>query len=197
MYKSFNDNEILYMINESDDYIELVLEKYKPVITKICKKYLKIGEKIGLELDDLMQISNMTIVNCIKYYKDNLNTSFYTYIIKCVENNLRTELRKESTFKRIALNTSSSLDEIIKGTDITLLDLIKDDRVIDPINYLIIEEKEIEYIKFVNSLPFEVAVVFEMKNNGFTNYEISKFMNINNTEIGKYMQFARHKLCLN
>ncbi len=197
MYKEFNDNEILYMINESDDYIEILLKKYKPFINKICKKYLKFALKVGLEFDDLVQIANISIINSIKYYKDNLKTSFYTYIAKCIENNLKTELRKESTFKRITLNSSLSIDEIIPGTDRTLLDVIKDDKVIDPFDYLIIKEKEIEYIKFINSLPFEVAVVYEMKTNGFTTGEISNFLDMDKTTIAKSIQYARNRLCLN
>ena len=59
MYKEFNDNEILYMINDSDDYLELMLEKYKPLINKLCKKYSKVGEIVGLEYNDLIQIANI------------------------------------------------------------------------------------------------------------------------------------------
>ena len=95
MYKDINDNELLYMINDSDDYVEILIEKYKPVLSKICKKYLKIGKSIGFEYDDLMQIANISLINSIKYYKDNKNTSFFTYITRCAENNLRGEIRKE------------------------------------------------------------------------------------------------------
>ena len=197
MYKDINDNELLYMINDSDDYIELMLTKYKPIITKICKKYLKVGKNVGLELDDLMQIANISLINSVKYYKENMNTSFFTYITRCIENNLTTEIRKELTNKKKALNCSLSLNEILPGTDITLLDIIKDEQVIDPSDYLITEEKEIEYIKFINSLPFEIAVVFEMKNNGFTVNEISKFLDISKQKVNKFIQYAKNRLCLN
>ena len=197
MYRDVNDSEVLYMINESDDYVEIMLEKYKPILAKICKKYLKVGKSVGLEFDDLMQIANISLINSIKYYKENMRTSFYTYITRCCENNLRSEIRKELTYKKKTLNSSMSLDEKIPGKDITLLDVIKDEQIVDPSDYLIIEEKEIEYIKFVNSLPFEVAVVFEMKNNGFTTSEISKFLDIDKTEVNKMAQYAKNRLCLN
>jgi len=196
MYKYLNDNEIIYMINESDDYVELLLEKYKPFLTKLCRKYLSYANKVGLELEDLIQIANIGLINCIKYYKNNINTSFFTYMTRCIENNLKTELRKELTYKKRTLNISISLDEVIQGTDATLLDLIKDDKAINPVDYLVIEEKEIEYVNFINSLPFEVAVIFEMKNQGFTSNEISKFLDINKKEINKSMQYARNRLCL-
>lgn len=56
MYKEINDSEVLYMINDSDDSLELMLERYKPIINKICYKYEKIGKKVGYELEDLVQI---------------------------------------------------------------------------------------------------------------------------------------------
>ncbi len=197
MYRELNDNEILYMINDSDNYLEILLEKYKPLISKICKKYLKLGKRVGLEYDDLMQIANISLIKCIKYYKDSLNTSFYTYIIKCITNSLKTELRKELTLKRKILNNSLSIDEIIQGTDITLLDITKNEKVIDPFDCLVIEEKEEKYIKFINSLPFEVAVIYEMKNNGFTTIEISNFLDIDKEKVTKSIQYARNRLCLN
>lgn len=197
MYRELNDNEILYMINDSDNYLEILLEKYKPLISKICKKYLKLGKRVGLEYDDLMQIANISLIKCIKNYKDSLNTSFYTYIIKCITNSLKTELRKELTLKRKILNNSLSIDEIIQGTDITLLDITKNEKVIDPFDCLVIEEKEEKYIRFINSLPFEVAVIYEMKNNGFTTIEISNFLDIDKEKVTKSIQYARNRLCLN
>ena len=68
MYKELNDNEIIYMIKESEDNLEILLEKYKPIIINICKKYLKLGINVGLELDDLIQIANISLINSISYY---------------------------------------------------------------------------------------------------------------------------------
>ena len=197
MYRQLNDSEILYMINESDDYLEILIKKYRPIILKICSKYLKIANKCGYELDDLIQIANISLIDSIKHYKDSKNILFYTYVIKSIENNIKTELKKELTNHKKMLNISLSLDQIILGSENNLYDFIEDKKVIDPINYVIIKEKEIEYIKFINKLPFEVAIVFEMKNDGFTTNEISKFLNIDNLTISKYIRYARSRLCLN
>ncbi|MBQ8891956.1 MAG: sigma-70 family RNA polymerase sigma factor [Bacilli bacterium] len=197
MYKELNDNEIIYMIKESEDNLEILLEKYKPIIINICKKYLKLGINVGLELDDLIQIANISLINSISYYKDTSNNSFFTYVIRCIENNIRTELRKELTYRKKTLNNALSLDETITGTNITLLDVIKDENVSEPIDYLLLEEKQIKYVKFINSLPLEVAVVFEMKNGGCTNSEISKFLHIDKSTVSRYASYAKNRLCLN
>ena len=198
MYKEINDSEVLYMINDSDDYLEIMIDKYKPVMVNICSKYQKIGEKVGYEFDDLMQIANIALIKAIKYYKENKNTLFYTFLTHCIENNLKSTIRGELTNRQKALNSSVSLDEILPNTnDNTLLDFIKDDKAIEPIEYLINKEQETEYIKFINSLPFEVAVAYEMKIQGFTNNEIAALMNMDKTTVYKSIKYARNKICLN
>ena len=58
MYREIDDYEILYMIQENNDYYELILEKYKPLIITICKQRLNGIKEMGYELEDLMQIAN-------------------------------------------------------------------------------------------------------------------------------------------
>ena len=79
---------------------------------------------------------------------------------------------------------------------LSLLDFSKS-ITMEEVMLLLIKEMEIEYIKYINSLPFEVAVVFEMKNCGFTLNEISNFLDIDKNTISKFMKFAKNRLCLN
>ena len=197
MYNELNDNEIIYMVRENEDNVEILMEKYKPLVAKICNKYLKIGKSVGMEFDDLMQIGNIAIIDAIKYYKENQKTLFFTYVSKCVENNIKSELRKEMTYRKSVLNSAISLYDKIPGTDKTLFDAIKDEEACEPIEYLITEEKEIAYVQFLNSLPLEVAITFEMKLGGFTNTEISKFLHLDKNTVSKYASYAKNRLCLN
>lgn len=193
MYKELNDNEILYMIQENNDYYEIIIKKYRPYIINVCKKYQKYAKKIGYELDDLIQVANMGLYDAIKSYKNNQNVLFYTYLIHCVENKIKTEIRNNMTNKKSLLNHALSYDVVIPGTNITLIEKIPDKSLIPALDYLIIEQKQIEYINFLNSLPFEIAVVYELKNNGFSYLEISKFLNIDNYNIKKYLSYAKSK----
>lgn len=197
MYKEINDSELLYMINESDDYLEIMLDKYKSVMTSICKKYYQLAKKIGYELDDLMQIASISLIKAIKHYQNNQNTLFYTYLVKCIENNIKTSLQKEFTNHQKTLNNSISIDETIPGTSLTLLDVIENHQALNPENSLIIDEIKNSYIKLINSLPFEMAVVYEMKKNGFNNESISKLMNLDNKTINNFFRYAKTKMRLN
>lgn len=196
MYKELDDNELIYMIREDNDYYDIMIEKYRPIIINICKKYEKIGKEIGYELDDLIQIANIGLYDAIVAYRDNQNALFYTFVIRCIKNKLITEIRNQKTNKKIVLNTAISYEAPIKGTDITLLEVIPDKNTLTPFECLVIEENEIEYINFLNSLPFEVAVVFELRISGFTIDEISKFLNMKRNDIFKCINMAKQRVCV-
>lgn len=197
MYKDINDSELLYLISENDFNYELLFNKYKPVINKICNKYLKSAKRVGYELDDLIQIANISLLLAVKNYKESNNILFYTYLIKSIDNNIITSIKKEYNNHNKLLNDAISYDEVLDGCDVPLIELIEDKSVIKPLDDVILEELEIEYIKYINSLPFEVAIVVEMKNCGFSSTEISKFLNIDKSTISKFMQFAKNRICLN
>ena len=123
MYREIDDYEILYMIQENNDYYELILEKYKPLIITICKQRLSGIKEMGYELEDLMQIANMAVYEAIKTYSEYENAKFYTYVAKCIHNKLNVELRNNSSDKKKALNTAISYDANIPGTNTPLIDI--------------------------------------------------------------------------
>lgn len=191
MYRELDDNEILYMIKENDDYYEILLEKYKPMIIGICKKYKKQGKEIGYELEDLIQVASIGLIDAIKSYSNNQDTLFYTYLVHCIKNKLNTEIRDQKTKRKLALNEAISYDKTIPGTEATLLDVLPNQMSLDPLKSLIIDENQIEYIHFINSLPFEVALVYELRVNGFSLDQISEFARIDKRDISKYLRFAK------
>ena len=188
MYRELDDNEILYMIKEDYDNYEIILEKYKPLLAKICKKYQVRANKLGYEIDDLIQIANMGLLGAINSYDDNQNVLFYTYLCCCVENKIKNELRNEETNKKISLNQAISYDELIPGTNITYIESIPDTKSMMPFDYLQEELKELEYINFRNSLPFEVALVCELKVDGFKNDEIAILLDIDKNKVSRHIQ---------
>ncbi len=195
MYREYEDEEILYLVKEDEDYYEIMLKKYEPIIIKICNKYLYVGKKIGYEFDDLKQIANIAIFDAMNSYKNSKDILFYTYVINCIKNKLITELKKHSTNKKKVLNDSISYEKEYDG--INLVEFIRDKNALDPLDCLEQEEMKEKYYSFIHSLPFDVALVFEMKSEGFTNQEISKFLKIDQDSIRRSMQFARRRLCLN
>lgn len=194
MYREIDDYEILYMIQENNDYYELILEKYKPLIITICKQRLSGIKEMGYELEDLMQIANMAVYEAIKTYSEYENAKFYTYVAKCIHNKLNTELRNNSSDKKKALNTAISYDANIPGTNTPLIDLLEDKTVINPYQYLDIKELKDKYIYYLNSLPFEVAGVYQLRLQGFNQSEIQTLLNINELAYERCLKTIKRRL---
>lgn len=192
MYKDIDDYEILYMIKEGNDYYEIMLNKYKPLIITICEKYQGVLKKCGYEMDDIIQIANMAFVDAIDAYQEKKDVLFYTFCCQCIKNRLKNELRNQQTNKRITLNKVISYNTIIDGQE--LINYLPDNNIKEPIEELMLEELEIKYINFINSLPFDVAVVYELKQNGFSNKEISTLVELDIKTITKYIGMANRKL---
>ena len=194
MYREIDDYEILYMIQENNDYYELILEKYRPLIITICKQRLSGIKEMGYELEDLMQIANMAVYEAIKTYSEYENAKFYTYVAKCIHNKLNVELRNNSSDKKKALNTAISYDANIPGTNTPLIDLLEDKTVINPYQYLDIKELKDKYIYYLNSLPFEVAGVYQLRLQGFNQAEIQTLLNINELAYERCLKTIKRRL---
>ena len=202
MYRELDDNEILYMIEENNENYDYLIEKYKPLLLKVCQDYLNDAKKLGFEMDDLLQISYLGLLDAVKSYKDNKRTSFYTYMIRCVRNRLCNEVRNQTTNKKLSLNTAISYESRVPGTNKSLIEILPDKNSPNPIEFLLEELMEIEYKKIINSLPLEVALVYEMKIDGFDNNQISTFTGVSKKDIPRYFKsakkkFQKKKFCFN
>ncbi len=194
MYRELDDNEILYMIEENNDNYAYLIQKYRPLVIKICQNYLKEGKELGYEFDDLIQVANMGIMDAVNTYLENKNVLFYTYMVKCIKNKIRNELRNQNTNKNITLNKAISYDKIVPGTVSPLIEVIPDGSSPDPFQSLIEKEIEIKYINFLNRLPLETAIVFEMKQEGFADNQIEAFTKLDNKTVAKYFRNAKKEL---
>jgi RNA polymerase sigma factor (sigma-70 family) len=110
-------NNLVNMAKEGDKYaIQEIIELMIPVIYKICSHYfIK-----SYEIEDLIQISRMSVMASIKKFNFNSKAGFKTYAAHAIENNLKYILRGEC--KR---NYDISSD-ITLGDDITLADFFQD-----------------------------------------------------------------------
>ena len=197
MNNQLGDYEILYMLNDTDDYYEYLIDKYKPFLKSICSKYLENAEEFGYEMEDLMQVANIGVILAIRTYNENSKTNFFTYLYKCVENKLKSEIRNNSTNKKVLLNKAISYDLILPGTRNRLLDMIPDKSTIAPLEYVLIENNERKYQEFLNTLPINMSVAYEMRNLGFKISEISTFLGVDKRKVINFVAKAKNKLLKN
>lgn len=166
MYKDLNDYELLYMVCEkSENDFEILLTKYKPLIYKIVKNYVKTFKKFGYELEDLMQIGYITLFKSSKLYDIYNSAIFYSYFKKSLIKNIASYYRLNTTNKKQVLNQALSYDNEINNTNIRFLELIPSNNIKNDYGR--------ELIIFKNSMPIYLSWIFELFYNGYTKEEIS------------------------
>lgn len=181
-YREYNDYELLYMVNEmSEEAVDILYEKYKPIIIKSAKKYYSVYQNYGIDINDFILEGYTALDKAIKKYEtlDNKDIKFTNFLILCIERNMKDFVRKIRSKRYQILNDSIYYEDISERNDVNCLDVIKDEKVLDPLNEII--NKEFEYTtinNILNKLKGIELKVFKLKLNGFKNEEISKVLDI-------------------
>ena len=166
MYKDINDYELLYMVCDArENDFEILISKYRPLIYKVVKNYLRTFKKFGYELDDLMQIGYITLYKASTLYDVFDHSMFYTYFKNSLEKNIINNIRVNTTNRKQVLNIALSYDINMKDSNIKYIDLLKEEKI-SP-NY------SNELIIFKNSMPIHLSWIFELYYSGYTKEEIS------------------------
>ena len=168
-YKKYNDYELLYMVQEKDDFSEKILyRKYYPILKNIAYDYYSHYSHYGYELDDFMQEAYLSFQKAITKFDERQNSLFYTFVCACVHRGLLSFCRNISN-----TNRNISYQNLVS---------IEDCPVEDPKSDLssIIGFIEFERIcnQLIFDLPDELSPIFELRYNGFTYNEIGSLLDI-------------------
>ena len=175
-----NDNELLDLVKEENEEAkEKIYEKYAPIVEiKARNHFPKIKDK-GYELNDLIQEGMVGISNAIRDYNDDKDTSFFTFASICIERQILTCIRDINRYKHQALNDSISIDEEIKDSGRTLLDILSDKSNPNPEDsFIILEEHKELKNKIKTILSEREREVFDLRFEGFTYQEIAILLNM-------------------
>lgn len=195
MYKDENDFELVYLIEENnEDALNILYDKYKPIIDMKTKRYIKYASKLGLEYNDLFQEGMVGLSEAINSFRAQKDVQFKTFANLCIERQIFSALKKASRKKHNVLNESLSLDDSINEDDTTLLDFIFDKNS-DPSIYIETKESKRELFKEIDKslTPFEKEV-FNLKINNFDYKEISQLLNKSYKSIDSAIQRIRIKV---
>lgn len=194
-YKDYNDNEILSYINESnEEAIELIYEKYKPLINKIAtnlfKKYCK---NTGLDISDLTQEGMLGLNNAINHYKENKDVLFYTYAKTCIERKIISSVIAANRQKHKVLNDSISF-EIELDNNINLESFFGD-KEYNPENIVISKESNDELLDKIENVLTNVELqVLQLKLDGFEYKEIAAIIDKDVKAVDNAVQRIRTKI---
>ena len=93
-YKGINDNEILYLISDNNDYYkEIIFEKYKPIVIAMARQYNRINKDASVDFYDFYQAGMIGLNNAIRFYKPKGNI-FYSYACVCIRQEMAKEIIK-------------------------------------------------------------------------------------------------------
>lgn len=187
-YKNVNDYELLYLIGEdSDDYYDILLKKYLPMIKSLARKYLPMIECYGGEMQDLIQEGYLGLNNAIMHYRENQNSLFYTYARLCVDRKMLGYVKMLTAKKNIPLAMSISDDHFLFRN-------IRDNSY-ESLFYQF-QESDLEEVfsQCICSLDLTASCVLELRFNGFTYREISLLLDISKGTVEKKLFQARRRM---
>ena len=149
-YSMLNDYELVFLAKEkNEDAINLLHEKYKPLIIKKCKKIYPIVSKKGLEFSDLVQECMIGFEEAINNFREKDNVTFYTFCNICMDRQLKSEITKLNRDKHKILNEAIPIDILTdSGNELTLADVCATDEN-DPLHDILYNE---EYKGLINSI---------------------------------------------
>lgn len=188
-YRSLNDNELLYMVNEDEEAYNLLYNKYRDIIYKIALKYSKGSNSVGIDINDLILEGNIGMDNAIKNYKtDNKNeASFKSFLYLCIERQIISLIRKATIKRNSILNNSSYYEPEI-------LENIEDENKTDILEEILLKESQTKkYKDIIGKLTNLEKQIFTLKIQCYTNKEIEKILNINDKCIKNAIYRIRKK----
>lgn len=118
--KKFNDNELLYLIQEgNEEALEIMFRKYEPLIITKVKKF-NIEEIL---IEDYLQEGRLMLHKAIKLYNLDSKKTFNKYFDLILTNQFITLLRKHKKHSDLSYIVSESLEDQNNRTNEKLEDV--------------------------------------------------------------------------
>lgn len=169
VYQKYNDYELIYMVQENDDFsYDVLFNKYLPIIKRIAIDYYKNFNRYGYDLDDFLQEGYLSFHKATVSYDEKKDSLFYSFVVLCIHRGLISFCRKITSESK---NISS---DYVVDLDCT--------PVAD--SSLNIEDKYL-YKEFIDDIwdvvydfPIDYSCVFELRYNQFKFGEIGLLLDI-------------------
>ena len=195
MYKDENDYELIYMISENEDAKEMFFEKYRPFIINKANNFYPAIKNRGYELNDLIQEGMIGLSQAIDDFKEQKNVKFSSFANICIERQMISFVRDVNRKKHKILNSSLSIDSDTDRRGVPLMEVIFDDKNINPEDSFISTEEEDEMLsKIKEKLTDKEYEVFELRLHGFTYQEMARLLGVTEKSIDGTIRRIKGKL---
>ena len=165
---SREDYELVYLAQDgNEEAINLLYQKYKPIIIKKSKNAIIYAPHHGIDINDIMQEGFIGFDEAIRDFSQDQSATFYTFALLCIDRQITNYLKKTTGGKGKILNDAVTIDETLEkvigdGTNIesNLMGRDRDGKLIDEIrNKLTIFEKKVFDLKLKDYSFEEIAQI--------------------------------------
>ena len=185
-YLDYNDYELVYLVREdSEEAIDIIMEKYEPVIRNMASYYFENFKFIRIELEDLIQEGRMGLLYAVRNFKEEKGVLFYTFAILCIKGKMINQLKYGKAKKNYIDFVTFSYEDLFENAIYCAVDNTK-----DLIDFADMQDK---IIVFKNELDFEDSLIFELKLNEFRYKEISLLLDMDIKKVDNRLYFIRKK----
>ena len=196
-YEDVNDYELVSMAQEyNEDAINMLHEKYQPLIYKKSRKFFKYLHNKGIELSDLIQECTIGFEEAIHNFDSNAqdNASFYTFASVCMDRQLMSEVTRLNRDKYKFLNEAVPLETLDDNGDIDLINIIQDNSGNPEIGLLSSEEYDNLCNKISGELTDFEDCVFRLMIQDFDYKEIADILDKDKKSIDNAIQRIKIKI---
>ena len=114
---NLTDNELIEEIRKGDsDYENELIFRYRATVEAIAAKYID----SPLEKEDLIQEGMIGLLAAIKSFNLNKGTKFVTYASRCINNSVKSAIKKFTRLKDIPPSSLTQLDEDFEDSQYAL-----------------------------------------------------------------------------
>lgn len=190
-YTTYTDEELIRMLRSGETYIaDYIMEKYKPLVRKKTNAmYL-----IGGETDDLIQEGMIGLFKAVRDYKEEKETSFFSFADLCISRQLYSALEASNRKKHMPLNTYVSFSNQEKTDGVNLEEMVSDQNI-SPEQMMIEQEGREEFFHKLreNLSSMETTVLYlYLEGNSYT--QIAEIMSKTPKSIDNTLQRIRGKI---
>jgi len=87
-----SDSELIkYFKNGNEGAFEDLFRRYEALVAKIARKYCV----PGYEAEDFYQVGAVAFYKAVLSYDENVNSTFYGYVLPCIRNEIVSQFRKQ------------------------------------------------------------------------------------------------------
>ncbi|MDF2590471.1 MAG: polymerase, sigma-24 subunit, subfamily [Anaerocolumna sp.] len=194
LYVDLDDDSLVVLVQEGDlDALEFLINKYKNFVKAKARSYFL----VGADREDIVQEGMIGLYKSIRDYKGDKQSSFKAFAELCITRQMITAIKTATRQKHIPLNSYVSLDKPIfdEESDRTLMDVIMEEKMLDPEEMLISREEYVDIeLKMEEILSDLERRVLSQYLDGRTYQEISEDLKRHVKSIDNALQRVKRKM---